>query len=306
VTVAGIALCVDGRLPPLAPFEGRGSAPVPEAELVPESMPEPMTGPVDRPVLRDPARLELEGVLGETTCGLTLVFDGAALRLAVRGVVDSAIAATGLELAAREHPDASDDLLLQAILGPSLSLLLALHGVVSIHASAVERGGRALVFVGESGAGKSTLASHLAQRGWGRLADDILPAVLGPGGARARPWFPQLRLRARDQYRGKQELEIAGVFELERGEAPALGPLDRRRATLALVRHTVAARLFPPDLLRWHLDWATRVARSVPVYRLGYPRRFDALPAVARLLETVDHGGHRPGAFGGAQDEDDR
>jgi hypothetical protein len=51
------------------------------------------------------------------------------------------------------------------------------------------------------------------------------------------------------------------------------------------VRHTVAARLFPPGLLSWHLSWAARVAKSVPASTLAYPRRLEVLPEVVDAIE---------------------
>ncbi|MCB0243469.1 MAG: hypothetical protein KDI12_08675, partial [Anaerolineae bacterium] len=62
-------------------------------------------------------------------------------------------------------------------------------------------------------------------------------------------------------------------------------PLDNKTATLALLSHTVAARLFDANLLRRHLSFCAEVAASVPVRRLVYPHRPDALAAVKALLE---------------------
>jgi hypothetical protein len=80
------------------------------------------------------------------------------------------------------------------LLGPVLGLVLRLHGVVCLHASAVAVDGRAVALFGLAGAGKSTLAAAFARRGDAVLADDI--AALEPDGAgfRVRPAYPQLRL----------------------------------------------------------------------------------------------------------------
>lgn len=70
---------------------------------------------------------------------------------------------------------------LQVALGHRRHLLL--------HASAVERDGRALVMTGESGAGKSTLATLLAARGWRLMGDEFVLVAPDTGLAHA---FPRL------------------------------------------------------------------------------------------------------------------
>ena len=47
-------------------------------------------------------------------------------------------------------------------------------GLRAVQAVVVERGGRALAFVGRAGAGKSTLAAHLLAGGWRLVSDDVV------------------------------------------------------------------------------------------------------------------------------------
>lgn len=68
--------------------------------------------------------------------------------------------------------------LLAAEMGMNLQMALGWRRHVLIHASAVERDGRALMMCGESGSGKSTLAAMLAERGWRFLGDEF--ALLDP------------------------------------------------------------------------------------------------------------------------------
>lgn len=56
-----------------------------------------------------------------------------------------------------------------------------------IHASAVERGGKALIMPGESGSGKSTLAALLAERGWRLMADEFVMIDVATGLAKPFP-----------------------------------------------------------------------------------------------------------------------
>jgi hypothetical protein len=74
----------------------------------------------------------------------------------------------------------------------ALPLAAALQGLEPMHASAVEVGGRAVVFTASSGTGKSTVAAHAVALGAGFVADDVVAleldgdAVLAhPGPARA-------------------------------------------------------------------------------------------------------------------------
>lgn len=50
-----------------------------------------------------------------------------------------------------------------------------------IHASAVERGGQAVIMPGDSGSGKSTLAALLGENGWRLLADEFVMIDMASG-----------------------------------------------------------------------------------------------------------------------------
>lgn len=50
-----------------------------------------------------------------------------------------------------------------------------------IHASAVERGGKALIMPGDSGSGKSTLAALLGENGWRLMADEFVMVDMATG-----------------------------------------------------------------------------------------------------------------------------
>ncbi|WP_375402611.1 HprK-related kinase A [uncultured Sphingomonas sp.] len=63
--------------------------------------------------------------------------------------------------------------LLAAEMGMNLQLALGGRRHLLLHASSVERDGRALLMTGESGAGKSTLSVALAARGWRFMGDEF-------------------------------------------------------------------------------------------------------------------------------------
>ncbi|OYY63561.1 HprK-related kinase A [Sphingomonas sp. 28-62-11] len=63
--------------------------------------------------------------------------------------------------------------LLAAEMGMNLQMALGQRRYLLLHASVVERNGRALLMTGESGAGKSTLAALLAAHGWRLMGDEF-------------------------------------------------------------------------------------------------------------------------------------
>ncbi len=79
--------------------------------------------------------------------------------------------------------------LLAAEMGMNLQMALGQRRYLLLHASAVERDGRALLMTGHSGAGKSTLAAMLGERGWRFMGDEF--ALLDPDTGRLHA-FPRL------------------------------------------------------------------------------------------------------------------
>ena len=79
--------------------------------------------------------------------------------------------------------------LLAAEMGMNLQMALGWRRHLLIHASSVEKDGRALLLTGESGSGKSTLAAQLGERGWRFMGDEFALIDLESGAA----WpFPRL------------------------------------------------------------------------------------------------------------------
>ncbi|MES2045228.1 MAG: HprK-related kinase A [Pseudomonadota bacterium] len=68
--------------------------------------------------------------------------------------------------------------LLAAEMGMNLQMALGQRRYLLLHASVVERDGKALLMTGISGAGKSTLAALLSARGWRLMGDEF--ALLDP------------------------------------------------------------------------------------------------------------------------------
>lgn len=174
--------------------------------------------------------------------------------------------------------------------GPVAALADALRGRFHLHASAALFGDRMALLVGASGSGKSTMVtSPGGHPPWRRIADDILPVGLEGGNLWAFPRFPQLKLPAEEQYHqnAPERLPVTGIYDLAPPDGSGrilVEPLSVREAMLLLTSQTVAARLFPPQLLESHLEFCARAAELVPARRLTYPRALALLPSVREVV----------------------
>jgi HprK-related kinase A len=115
--------------------------------------------------------------------------------------------------------------LLAAEMGMNLQMALGWRRHLLLHASSVEKDGRALVMTGESGSGKSTLAAQLGERGWRLMGDEFALLDLATGSV-----FPFPRLISLKN-------EAIGVVA---GETPGerMGPLLKGTAK-GDIRHLV-------------------------------------------------------------------
>ncbi|SFK42557.1 HprK-related kinase A [Sphingomonas sp. NFR04] len=88
--------------------------------------------------------------------------------------------------------------LLAAEMGMNLQMALGLRRYLLLHASMVERDGRAVLMTGISGAGKSTLAALLMGRGWRLMGDEFALIDCATGLAHAFPRLVSLKNEAID------------------------------------------------------------------------------------------------------------
>lgn len=88
--------------------------------------------------------------------------------------------------------------LLAAEMGMNLQMALGWRRHLLLHASSVEKDGRALVMTGESGSGKSTLAAQLGERGWRLMGDEFALLDLETGAIFPFPRLVSLKNRAID------------------------------------------------------------------------------------------------------------
>ncbi|HVN75236.1 MAG TPA: hypothetical protein VMT19_02895 [Thermoanaerobaculaceae bacterium] len=289
--VAGHEIVTDVPLAALAAFAGPLPADVP---ALPEPAPPKAAATLADETYRGPAWLcgsTREVVCSVTTCGYELT---------VAGVGEFSVAADGSCVDCTASAlDPADPALAEAVLGPALTLALALRGTFCLHASAVLSTAGVLLFLGPSGSGKSTVAAGIAggDPRFTCLTDDVTPLAPSADGVEVRPRFPQLKLPDERQPASNAPHAVAlraayllGVPDAASSRAVSVEALDPARGLAALVRHTVAVRLFSRDLLAAYLE-ALAAAPALPVRVLRYPRRHEVLPEVAAALaaDVADH-----------------
>jgi hypothetical protein len=280
-------------LPELPPWSGAEAAPV-DVHMLEAEVPEQLDG-----ALSMGPRLSIAG-------------DGAAL-VNVPGLVRILIR-QGCEVAVQVlEPGAGDDWKL-FLLGSALAMLTHQRGLFPLHAAAVSVNGRTLSIAGRGGAGKSTLALHMAGRGHALLSDDATVLKQTLGGFEVLPALPRIKLwRTALDAAGVDPSALARVrqgiekFYL-RPEAPfdpAPSPLrgililvDAEELSLERLEPKLALAAMRPHVYRRQIGAAlqgrqrlfTRMAElvsSTPVYCLRRPKRFEALPEMAGLIETT-------------------
>jgi hypothetical protein len=83
------------------------------------------------------------------------------------------ISPDGSAVTCRATPEVSERDLFSLFAEPVMRTILVRRGLLSFHAAALARGGRAILIMAHKGAGKSTLSWALQRDGWQLLADDL-------------------------------------------------------------------------------------------------------------------------------------
>jgi hypothetical protein len=231
------------------------------------------------------------------------------VRLAADGVAASCDAVAGrIRILASPDDDRARFVASHVLLTISLLEVLKRRGRFAVHAGAVARHGRVILFCGPSGSGKTTVTLMCARAGFAFLGDDL--AILEesvPG---------RLEVRAFKDEIGVTDGAATFLPELATAPDSALTPWRKRSIAVADVpgiettdRGWPAALVFPairtqrepgltaispddalvrlvPNVIRTeagatqrHLDVLAQLARSIPAYRLdlGDPRAAPAL-----------------------------
>jgi HprK-related kinase A len=205
--------------------------------------------------------------------------------------------------------------LLAAEMGMNLQVALGGRRHLLLHASSVERDGRALLMTGESGAGKSTLSVLLAARGWRFMGDEFALIDLDTGALRAFPrpvslknasieigraaWpdavaGPLLRATPKGDVRHLAP-DPAAIAAMDRPAPPALllfpsfgRPAEIRSVSLSetFVRLTQASTNYTA-LGQAGFEALVRLVRGVPALAVDYPTGEAGVDAVEALWAAL-------------------
>jgi hypothetical protein len=207
-----------------------------------------------------------------------------------------------------------------ALFGMVMSLWLERMGSVTLHASSVAIGDRAVGFLSHQGGGKTSTTAAFLAAGHSLLSDDLLAIQEKDGQPIAQPGYPQLRLwpeQAR-YFLGSEEgqptfhpahdkrrvtvgegfgsfagkaVPLARLYLPERMvEADARVVITRLRArdaVMALVTHSFLTReVVRFGLQRSRLALFARLLATVGVFRLAVPQGLEELPRVVAAIEA--------------------
>jgi hypothetical protein len=196
------------------------------------------------------------------------------------------------------------ELLEHRIVSSAACTLLSMRGDLVLHASAIEAGGRAVLFCGPTQRGKSTLARVLGEVGHRLLGEDGIAIELRDGESVAFPGARGVRARSRDAEGhtrtdlvpdpGSGEPDpcaVAAVVLLgERGERLTVEPLEPARALALLTPNLVHSG----SHVAIGAAFASLAALlgSTPAFAASLPDDLDALAeSGAQLLDSIDPDG---------------
>jgi HprK-related kinase A len=215
-----------------------------------------------------------------------------------------------------------DQALLAAEMGMNLQVALGWRQHLLLHASAVERAGKAVLMIGESGSGKSTLAAQLGESGWRFMGDEFTLIEPDCGDALA---FPRLISLKNESIEAMEEWVLArhGPEEMDRfwkvisgtpkgdilhltprtdaiaamdiparpalllfptfGEAPGLRPMPPSEAFIRLTESSTNYVLLGERAFRCFTD----LVRNVPAVAISYGSSAQGLEAVEALASEA-------------------
>lgn len=256
---------------------------------------------------------------GEPTLTATCVDGGRYYRITYRDGMDFVISGAADQVWVSWPPERSEWDVPSYLLGPIIGVILRLRAVTCLHASAVDFGGVAVMFIGPKGAGKSTSAATFAAHGFPVLADDTVGIDQVDGTWMATPGYPRIRLwpesaealpaetrtvllppgesgsytryhldlSARPGWFQPKPLPLVLIYLLEGGEevtsarAETVAPAE---ALVELVTNTYATKILTPELRAREFDLLGRLAESIPLRKLWRPRQLDLLPTFREFI----------------------
>jgi hypothetical protein len=226
------------------------------------------------------------------------------------------ISSNGRDIVCGPCGDSLSEAYISYLLSFALSFALLRMGEEALHATVIEFRGQGIGFLGRSGVGKSTLASYFLRKGSRLVTDDLLRVTFPDQRVIAHPGPQRIKLlpESAAQFIGGASPTIAmnpftakrlivpaadqvthkgvplrALYLLDCAEAMDEGNARAERlgsgeATLAVITSTFNAAIKTPERLGRQLQFAERILSKIRIFRLSYPRRFEALDSVYRLL----------------------
>lgn len=237
-----------------------------------------------------------------------------------QGVGEFLVAADGRRITSRPAAAASRESFQVYMLGQALSFALVKQRFEPLHATAIVVDGRAIAFLGGSAFGKSTLAACFLAAGHRLLTDDLLILRPSSDGIMAYPGPPRIKLFpqiARTFLNGAASgvamnadteklilalderhsctgpVPLAAVYSLAvprdscRRDRPSIEAMSPRDAFVELVGSSFNRRIAGAQRMARQFDAMAPIADAVPVKKLVYPRRMDALADVRAAVVSA-------------------
>lgn len=227
------------------------------------------------------------------------------------------VSADGCQIAGRPLTHVSFEAFHTYLLGVVLSFSLVRRGLDPLHATAVVVDGGAVGFLGDTGYGKSSLGGAFIQIGYPVLTDDLLVLREGDHGFSVYSGPPRIKLFPEiarnllgeqatgipmnpltcklviplDRHQSHQAaVPLKTLYVLTRPEAHArskrvtLRRVSQHSAFLALLKSAFNTEIIDSERLRRQFLLCTRIASTVPVKLLSYPRSLASLPLVREAI----------------------
>jgi len=200
----------------------------------------------------------------------------------------------------------------------AMGIVLHQRNVLTLHASAAEVNGEAVVFLGDKGAGKSTMVTALSRRGHKVITDDVLGVLTAADENRVHvvPGYAQVKLLPDavehvlhddpEQYqrvyadtpkrvhsltgsRTGRSIPLRTIYLLSLAERVEVEPIAPQQAFLTLMRQAYLRRLIKPTkAAAWYLKASSKIANSADIYHLRRPRDFSLFPQIIQCVEQDD------------------
>lgn len=227
------------------------------------------------------------------------------------------VSSDGHRISGRPVADAPEEVFQNYLLSQVLSFALLRQGIEPLHATTVVIEGSAVGFLGDSGCGKSSLGATFLREGYPLLTDDLLvlqrkqqEIIAFPGPPRIKLYrevagtlfgkqaqgtplnqvTDKMILPLNDRQAHSRSAPLRALYVLNppnpksRPSRIQIRRLAPRQALLALLKNTFNTIEVHPERLQRQFQNAARLAQSVPIRRLSYPRSLDQLPAVREAV----------------------